>query len=167
MFITVLILRLFPRMFHQWISNCLHSSWATSLYLRRAKKLLVPIIEKRFKAQLSPDDEHEKPMDLLQFMVEGAEGDDLQPERLAHLELMVNLAGIHTTSMAITHAIHDLCQHQEYVKILRDEIEEVLREDGGWQKNTYNKFHKIDSFLKESQRFSPPTLCSSALSSPS
>ncbi|KAL8762824.1 MAG: hypothetical protein Q9184_001259 [Pyrenodesmia sp. 2 TL-2023] len=101
-----------------------------------------------------------KPLDLLQYMIEGAQGDDLEPERLAHLQLMVNLAGIHTTSAAITHAIYDLCEHPEYVKELREEIEEVLRLDGGWQKGTHKKLYKLDSFLKESQRFSPPTLLS-------
>ena len=96
-------------------------------------------------------------------MIEGAEGDDRQPERLAHLQLMVNLAGIHTTSMAITHAIHDLCEHEEYSKVLREEIEEVLLKDGGWQSDTHEKLRKMDSFLKESQHFAPSTLC---LSSP-
>ena len=94
-------------------------------------------------------------------MIERAEGDDRQPERLAHLQLMVNLAYIHTTSLAITHAVHDLCEYQEYVKVLREEIEEVLRGDGGWKGNIHEKLHKVDSFLKESQRFSPPTLCMS------
>ncbi|MCJ1403495.1 hypothetical protein MMC11_006718 [Xylographa trunciseda] len=99
-------------------------------------------------------------------MVEGAEDADLEPERLAHLELTGNLAGLHTTSMAIPHAIHDLCEHPKYVKVLCEEIEEVFQDDGRQQKNIYNKLHKLDSFLKESQRFSPPTLCSSTLSSP-
>ena len=74
---------------------------------------------------------------------------------------MVNLASIHTTSMAITHAIRDLCEHEEYVQVLREEIEEVLEQDGGWQRDTHGKLRKVNSFLKESQRFAPPTLCSS------
>jgi ent-kaurene oxidase len=150
-------------MFHQWIFGFRPSSWITHIYLRRAEKLLIPIIEERIKEQTSPSEGHEKPLDLLQYMIEGAESDGRQPERLAHLQLMVNLAGIHTTSMAITHAIHDLCAHEEYIKVLRDEIEEVLQEDGGWQRDTHNKLRKFDSFLKESQRFAPPTLCSSTL----
>ena len=156
-FITMLTLRLFPRVLHQLISIFLPSSWMTYFYLRRCKKVLIPIIEERLEAQKSPSTA--KPLDLLQCMIEGAEGDDVQPERLARLLLMVNLAAIHTSSMAIIHAIYDLCEHQEYVKVLREEVDEVLRADGGWQKGTHKKLHKIDSFLKESQRFSPPTLC--------
>ncbi|KAI4129555.1 MAG: hypothetical protein LQ338_002191 [Usnochroma carphineum] len=157
-FITVLILRLFPRVFHEWISGFLPSSWITHISLRRAKKLLVPIIEERQRQQASGNEGYEKPLDLLQYMIEGARGDDLEPGRLAHLQLMVNLAGIHTTSAAITHTIYDLCEHPEYKEELREEVEEVLQSDGGWQKDTYKKLVKLDSFLKESQRFSPPTL---------
>ena len=156
-FITMLILRLFPRMCHEVISTFLPSSWITHFYLRRAKKTLIPMIEKRLEAKSSKE-EYEKPLDLLQYMIENADGDDLQPERLAHLELMTNLAGIHTTSIVITHAVHDLCEHQQYVKVLREEVEEVLQKNGGWQKDTHTKLRKIDSFLKESQRFAPPTL---------
>ena len=158
-FTTMLILRLFPRSLHEWISVFLPSSWITHFYLRRGKKLLVPLIKQRRESQMSLGEDYKKPLDLLQYMIDGAEGDDVQPERLAHLELMANLAGVHTTTAAITHAIHDLCEHQEYIQVLRDEVEQVLREDGGWQKDTYKKLHKIDSFLKESQRFAPPTLC--------
>lgn len=100
----------------------------------------------------------EKDMNFLQYMIEGAKGEERQSQLLAHLELMVNVAGIHTSSMAITNAILDLCEHPEYITILREEIKDVLQDDG-WQKDTHTKLHKMDSFLKESQRFSPLTLC--------
>ncbi|KAL8759368.1 MAG: hypothetical protein Q9199_000803 [Rusavskia elegans] len=159
-FITVLVLRLFPRALHEWIAYLSPSSWNTHLCLQRAKRILVPIINERMRQQSSPDGQSDRPPDLLQYMIEGAQGEDLEPERLAHLQLMVNLAGIHTTSAAITHAIYDLCEHPDYVDELRGEIEKVLRQDGGWQKGTHKKLHKLDSFLKESQRLSPPTLLS-------
>ncbi len=160
-FITMLILRLFPRVLHRLISNFLPSSWLTHIYLRRAKSVLIPIIEQRLKERKtrSTDEKISKSSDLLQYMIEEAEGDDLQPERLARLKLMSNLAAIHTSSMAITHAIYDLCEHPKYVQLLRDEVEQVLQNDNGWQPDTYTKLHKIDSFLKESQRFAPATLC--------
>jgi hypothetical protein len=161
-FITMLILRLFPRVLHRLISNFLPSSWLTHIYLRRAKSVLIPIIEQRLKERKtrSTDEKISKSSDLLQYMIEEAEGDDLQPERLARLKLMSNLAAIHTSSMAITHAIYDLCEHPKYVQLLRDEVEQVLQNDNGWQPDTYTKLHKIDSFLKESQRFAPATLLS-------
>ncbi|KAL8704535.1 MAG: hypothetical protein Q9201_002309 [Fulgogasparrea decipioides] len=147
-------------MFHEWLSAILPSSWITHLCLRRAKRLIIPIIEERLKEHTFLHEKKDDHLDLLQYMVEAAKGDDLQPERLAHLQLMVNLAGIHTTSLALTHAIHDLCEHPEYLEELRNEVEEILRKDGGWRRDTHEKLHKFDSFLKESQRFAPPTLLS-------
>ena len=161
-FITMLILRLFPRALHRCISILLPSSWLTHIYLRRAKNFLLPTIKERLEKRVTEGEKTQKPVDLLQYMIDDAGGEDLQPERLAHLELMAQLAGIHTSSMAITHAIYDLCEHQEYVPVLREEIDQVLS-DGGWQRDTHNKLHKMDSFLKESQRFSPATLCKCSL----
>lgn len=155
----MLILRLFPRALHRLISSVLPSAWLTRFYLRRAKSFLVPIIKERLERRAIVEEKIQKPVDILQYMIEDAEGEDLQPERLAHLLLMLNLAGIHTSSMAITHAIYDLCEHPEYFQVLREEIDQVLLEDGGWQRETHNKLHKMDSFLRESQRFAPVTLC--------
>lgn len=153
------ILRFFPRVLHAWLSKVLPSAWIIRRHLRQAKKFLIPIIEERAKALNRLD--FEKPVDLLQYMIENAEGEDVEPERLAHLELMANTVGIHTTSGAITHAVFDLCAHPEYVEILRKEIEQVQKTNDDWQKNAHTKLHKMDSFFKESQRFSPAGLCAS------
>lgn len=67
--------------------------------------------------------------------------------------------------MACTHAILDLACRREYIKPLMDELKQVCAEDGtetdedGYirlKKESYNKLRKMDSFMKESQRFSPP-----------
>lgn len=92
-------------------------------------------------------------------MIKNVKTEDLHPERLAHLVLMSNIARIHTTSMIITHAIYDLYEHQEYVSVLREEIEQVLLNESDLQRDLHNQLHKFDSILKASQRFSPITLC--------
>lgn len=67
--------------------------------------------------------------------------------------------------MALSQVIYDLAARPEYIKGLREEIKEVLAEDGydidgeGFtklKKSSYTKLRKLDSFLKESQRLSPP-----------
>lgn len=69
--------------------------------------------------------------------------------------------------MATSHALYDLAAHPEYVAPLREEIEQVIAEDGyevdgsgmkNLKKQSLPKLKKLDSFLKESQRFSPPGL---------
>ena len=62
--------------------------------------------------------------------------------------------------MNAVHVLYDLAAHPQYVEPLRDEIRAVAIEDGGWQKSSYSKLRKLDSFIKESQRVNPPTLLS-------
>ena len=66
--------------------------------------------------------------------------------------------------MAATQAVYDLVSRPEYILPLRDEIQQVVDEDGqdidsdGFlklKKTSMPKLRKLDSFLKESQRLSP------------
>lgn len=58
------------------------------------------------------------------------------------------------TVQVIRHAVFDLLSHQEYIQPLREEVEEVLQSEG-WTKSAIDQMHKIDSFVKESQRLHP------------
>ena len=64
-------------------------------------------------------------------------------------------------------AVFDLVAHPEYIAPLRDEVKRVKASDGDtWTKAGIAKLVKMDSFMKESQRFRPPglgTMTSSAL----
>lgn len=66
--------------------------------------------------------------------------------------------------MVTYHALVDLAAHPEYIAPLREEIERVIAEDGysvdesgtkKLKKQSFPKLTKMDSFLKESQRFNP------------
>jgi cytochrome P450 len=83
------------------------------------------------------------------------------------------MAAIHTTTITTTAAIYDLAAHPEYIQPLRDEIQRIIDEDGqdvdgdGFvrvKKSSMPKLWKLDSFLKESQRFTPAQLRKSCLS---
>lgn len=115
------------------------------------------IAERRAEAAAGGED-YQKPNDLLQWMMEAANENDGQPHKLAHRQLLLSLASIHTTTMSAAHCLYDLCAHTEYFEPLREEAFEVMREDAGWKKTTLNKMRKLDSLLKESQRVNPPSL---------
>ena len=155
--ITVMILRAFPKFLHPIVARFLPSYWNTKHWVREGKRLLVPVISARREAEQN-DPDYEKPMDFLQWMMDGADDNDKMPEKLAHRELIMGLASVHTTTMAAAHFLYDLCARPEYLQPLREEIISVLDEDGGWQKMTVHKMRKMDSFLKESQRLNPASL---------
>jgi len=157
-FTTVMLLRRLPKWTHPFVANLLPSYWRVHANLKTAKKVIIPIVEERRAKEAENDPDYVKPSDMLQWMMDAANANDGQPHKLAHRQLLLSLASIHTTTMSAAHALYDLCAHPQYFEPLREEARQVLAEDGGWQKTTLNKMRKLDSFLKESQRLNPPSL---------
>ncbi|KAL8882447.1 MAG: hypothetical protein Q9198_000561 [Flavoplaca austrocitrina] len=157
-FRTVTAMRLFPRPLQPFVSLFTPHAWRVPQNLRLAQQLIVPLIVERKRLQVAGDLSYRKPNDLLQWMMDAANEDEGQPHKLAHRQLLLTLAAIHTSTMAATHVMFDLCAQPEYFEPLREEVEAAIKEDGGWKKATLNKMQKLDSFLKESQRVTPPSL---------
>ena len=55
---------------------------------------------------------------------------------------------------AFTHGLYHLAAFPEYMKPLREEIEEVVQREG-WTKAGIDQMYKVDSFIRESQRLHP------------
>ncbi|GAP89753.1 putative cytochrome p450 [Rosellinia necatrix] len=156
---AVVTLRMFPPFLHPIIARLLPSWWRAHRDIKTAERIIGPEVRARREKEAN-DLDYVKPHDLLQWMMDDAVDWETDPENLALRQLVVNLAALHTTSMATTHAVYDLCAYPEYIQPLREEIIEVLRADGGWQRNTLSKLRKLDSFIKETQRWSPASLMS-------
>ena len=114
-----------------------------------ARDLIVPMIKERKSTG-------EKPTDLLQWMIENAKGEEQDERFIADILLKVSFAAIHTSAAAPTQLLYDLCQMPEIIAPLREELQEALETcDGHLTKQAFNMMPKLDSFLKESQRFNP------------
>lgn len=81
----------------------------------------------------------------------------------AYSLLTVSFASINTTTNALLFIVLDLAAKQEYTQPLRDEIEEVIRQDNveedengilRFKQSSLAKLWKLDSFMKESSRLS-------------
>jgi hypothetical protein len=55
--------------------------------------------------------------------------------------------------------LHRLLANSEYMGPLREEVNAVIKEEG-WTKAGIDKMHKIDSFLRETQRVDGLADCS-------
>jgi cytochrome P450 len=167
-FRTIIFLRIFPDWLKPLVSIFIPYSWKVSAALRKAQSIIIPIIVQRRKDQenneVNPDPSYERPDDFLQWMMDEANEYDGQPHKLAHRLLILTLAAVHTTSMAATQTLFDLCARPEYMAPLLEEVESVMLKDGGWTKQTLTHFKKLDSFMRESQRLNPPSLRTSLLS---
>ncbi|OSD03318.1 cytochrome P450 [Trametes coccinea BRFM310] len=115
---------------------------------------LKPIIDERWELMKTfGDNWSDKPNDMLQWIIDTAQTrQDNTYEAIARRILLVNFAAIHTSSNSMSSALYHLAERPDCLETLREEIEVVLREEG-WTKNAMGKMWKLDSFLKESQRY--------------
>ncbi|KAF7303498.1 Cytochrome P450 [Mycena indigotica] len=122
--------------------------------LRYALKFLGPILQERIDAENAcVQDRKDRPNDLISWLLEHCPADQRNPANLAMRILAINMAAIHTSSTTLTSALFDLTVHPEYIAPLREEAERVVNKEG-WTKAALGSMHKIDSFLRESQRLS-------------
>ena len=130
----------------------LHARRSLNRHMATARRLLVPVIQHRE----SGDKSH---ADVLQWMVDNAQGSDKDPKELTHKILFSCLASVTSSNMGIVHLLYDLCAMPELFDPLRQEIQDVLEEEGGWTVSAIHRMKRLDSFLKESQRMNHPGLC--------
>lgn len=120
-------------------------------HLVTARRVICPIVESRRH-------DKSKGLDLLQMLWDGAEGNDKTSDFMAYTALAISFAAIRTSSSVPTHLLYDLCANPQYIEPLRREIENMLAEEGSFTKAGFIKLVKLDSFMKESQRFNPLSL---------
>ncbi|PCH44171.1 cytochrome P450 [Wolfiporia cocos MD-104 SS10] len=121
--------------------------------IRLMKKYLGPVVAERQKGL----EEHgaqwdNKPDDFLMWIVEGAWNAKLESDLIYQTFLSANFAALHASSLSMTQALYQLACLPECIQPLREEIMNVVAEDG-WTRNGFNKMWKLDSFIKETQRY--------------
>lgn len=160
MFRTIVILRLFPPWLHPFLFYILPSYWNGRSYLKSAKALLGPklhnFITRNDNGSWTTEDS-EGESNVLAWLAELAKGTDRNPDTLAHVEVLLALASVHTTLLRMVNVLYDLTANPQYLEELKLEIQRETESKEGWNNNSYSKLHKLDSVLRESQRMSPPT----------
>ncbi|KAJ6557715.1 cytochrome P450 [Mycena capillaripes] len=125
---------------------------ARNTLMNRMLKFVGPMIEERLRNENEFGSEWEdKPVDLLSWLLELAEGPERTPPALALRMLAVNMAALHSTSSALTSALYDLTTYPNHIEPMRAEAKRAVQQEG-WTKAAINNMHMIDSFLRESQR---------------
>lgn len=127
---------------------------------RRMKRFLEPVIAARRKVMANEKSEGERPDDLFQWMLEkGADKGITDAGDLTDMMLLLLLAAIHTTSLAVTNILYDLAIRPEVVDDLRAEIKTALGDNGGaMTTQALYDMKLVDSVMRESQRLNPPFL---------
>lgn len=158
----VMTMRMIPARLHRFAAPLILAYWRVRASLEAGKRFLAPYITERSQDGV----DHPRYNDLLQWMIDMGRPEEISAPKLAHRQLLMSLAATHTTGMAATHVILDLCAYPEYLEEVRKELCSVLETHGGWQKSIIHKLRKLDSFMRESQRLSPPALSKEPLKMP-
>ncbi|KAH0002344.1 phoma betae P450 monooxygenase No.2, partial [Aureobasidium melanogenum] len=150
------MLRVFPDLAKPFVAWFLPTSWGVDRALKRARRMIIPIITERRRRE-QDDPKYEKPEDFLQNLMDGGVELNDSPETTVQRLMVTYLGSGPSTVIAVAQVLFDLCAHPEYVEPLRREALSVLREKG-YTKQALADMKQMDSFMRESQRLSPPTL---------
>ncbi|KAK1997994.1 cytochrome P450 [Colletotrichum falcatum] len=135
--------------------------------LQKANEWMAPLVDEVIRNESALEEKPAKPGApgaFVSWMMKHMSPHNKTSENMGTNQMMLSFAAIHTTSSTATFALYDLLGRPEYIGPLRDEIEQVIAEDGAetdengqviLSKASLSKLKKLDSFIKESQRMSP------------
>ncbi|PVH98924.1 cytochrome P450 monooxygenase-like protein [Periconia macrospinosa] len=116
----------------------------------RVSEFLRPIIQERNQAGSKPDD-------MMQWVMGRDTSADF--DTLVSGHLLLTFGAIHTTTAMVTNAMFTLAVAKEYISPLREEIRSVLASnDGRLTPRALQQMVKLDSFMKEVNRWYPHTV---------
>ncbi|CBF73967.1 hypothetical protein AN8141.2 [Aspergillus nidulans FGSC A4] len=113
-----------------------------------------PFVERVLEARRTTQGKGEdKSIDALSW-IDGVAGENGTKYDATLTQLRLAYAAVHTTSDMMTKVVAALCEHQELIQPLREEIVTVVKEHG-WSEAALAKMVLLDSVLKETQRLEP------------
>ncbi|KAG2159653.1 cytochrome P450 [Suillus bovinus] len=149
------LVNFFPKFAHPIIGRLLTN---TPSSIRGCMALLEPIVQERLQTlEQCRDEWHAQPNDMISWLIDVSDNEHRNLRSICLRILVLNFASLHTSAQSFTHALFNLATYPQYCKPLREEALAVINQDG-WSKTAMTKLVKMDSFLKESQRFNSTTL---------
>ncbi|KAI1250743.1 hypothetical protein MGN70_007801 [Eutypa lata] len=163
LFMTTVVLRLFPSWMHYLIYPLLPSYWKVKKSLSSAKKLLGPHIQELIdladSGSWEPRDDNFDDTNVLRWLCSLAKGAERNPDTISHVLVLVVLAAVHNNLFRIINALYDITAAGPDLKNqLLAEITATATMEQGWTDMPYDRLYRLDSVISESQRVRPPTI---------
>jgi cytochrome P450 len=86
---------------------------------------------------------------LLSGMLNDAKGSERNMEEIILRQMNSSLASVHTTVMASTYCLLELCRHPEYIEPLLEEARDCISKDQDWTRHSTERLPMMDSFICE------------------
>ncbi|KAL4913034.1 cytochrome P450 [Aspergillus aurantiobrunneus] len=147
-----LVLRMIPWLIRPFVAPFLPQVRSLKNQRRMTEQKLRPLLEH----QDEKTDSDQPGGDMLRWFRQRYSRTPTARE-LARDQLLATFASIYNLSNALSYLVFDLASYPEHIEPLRSELREVL-EGQPISKENIQKLKKLDSFIRESQRLSPPSL---------
>lgn len=167
LFACAFLLRKVPSFLHPIVAPILPLRWRVARHLKRAQVTIGPLMERHRECMRRREagEEVEEEDTLLNWMMDNGTETENRLEEMASRQTILTLASIHTTSMAVSNLLFDLCANPEWFTVLREEISEIEKDLGKLgerpevgAKQWLPRLEKMDSAFVESLRLNPPLL---------
>ncbi|MCJ1350354.1 MAG: hypothetical protein MMC33_000335 [Icmadophila ericetorum] len=134
-------------------------------HLRKTQKLVTLELRRIMAEKQQQQSKQDNwPLCLLDALVEvapfsggGEEDDDKVLIRITNQMLFLTFAASGLYCVVLCQAIYFILGNPEYIDDLREEIKAAVQTAGGLNKQALAEMYKLDSFLRETLRSSPPT----------
>jgi ent-kaurene oxidase len=159
-FRTIVVLRFLPGWAQGLVCYLLPSYWQGQKHIKNAQALLGPkiqdLMERNDAGKWMPSDDSADDLNILSWLSHMAKGRDRNPRVIAHVQVLVALAAVHTTLLRMVNVLYDVtAAGPELREELMSEIK--LTPASEWDDALLNQLPRLDSVMRESQRISPPT----------
>ena len=154
-FSIMIVMRLFPRALQPYLVWLFPLKWRFERNFRKLENLVVPEAEKMLKQKdLSQE------MNLLAWMIQFSRNEaERDPYVLTKIQAATAAGGTHSVGMFIDTTLYNILCQPGLLEQIRQEIEETHKKINGiWDQNAYDSLLKLDSSMKETSRFSPPSM---------
>ncbi|KAI0152693.1 cytochrome P450 [Xylariaceae sp. FL1272] len=161
---TMVLLRMLPRSIQPFAAPLLPSYWKGRRCVQKAQDILYPKIQQLMEANdkglWDPESStKEEDMNVLSWLAGSIKGSERNPASIVHVEVLLAFASTHTSLTRVVNCLYDIMEADPgLTNELLAEIETVAVNAKGWNDVPYDRLHKLDSVLRESQRTSPTAL---------
>ncbi|KAI0401916.1 cytochrome P450 [Xylaria palmicola] len=157
-----ILMRFLPTWMHPIFTNIIPQRWRLRRGIQTVRRIVDQAKARHLEAKKKRDQglEVDEEDSMLSWVIDNADLDEVS-DILPQIVLVMFVPAAHTTSMAISNVLFDLCAHPEWADKLRDETIRVTSEFGPiGEKLPVREWalelQLLDSFFQESQRLSQP-----------
>uniref|UniRef100_A0A1W7HBU6 Cytochrome P450 n=1 Tax=Scoparia dulcis TaxID=107240 RepID=A0A1W7HBU6_SCODU len=125
----------------------------SKFYFERLLEIFDRIIDERLESRASGVSEEKK--DMVEALLDFYQRDEISRDDINHLLLNLFVAGTDTTAGTVEWAMTELIRHPKKMSRIRDELRDIIGENGQLQESEISRLPYLHAVVKETFRLHP------------